>query len=325
LVLSNLDRPKPQVLIKVAFIEVTHNNASDIGIEGAWGKSIGQNTSANAANGFGLGNISNPMATTNLNAFGQPFSSFAAASPMTSSGAGLYQILGQDYQVTFRAIAQAGNAKILSRPSILARNNQPASIFVGQKVPLVNASRYDNYGNVINSFNYQEVGVQLNVTPFITADGLVEMIVQPAISSVDPTLSFPINGNISAPAIDERSANTVAVTPDGVTIVIGGLMTNAKSDNETKIPLLGDIPLLGNLFKRKQKSGSQTELVIFLCPHIVQAPSELAALSDKEKQKSDAVKALNEKELDKFLDTLPTKDPVSGAVQPAPGSRRGNK
>jgi type II secretion system protein D len=314
-VLTNLDRPKPQVLIKVVFLEVTHNNASDIGLEGGWGKQSidGTGVGANAVNGFGLSGLSTAVGT-NLNRFGQPITSFEAASPMTQQGAGLYQMLGQDYQVTLRAIAQAGNAKVLSRPSILARNNQPATITVGQQVPLITSVRYDSFGNAINSVTYQDVGVILKVTPFITADGLVEMIVYPQISSIDPTLTVPISASVAAPVIDIRSADTVAVTADGQTVVIGGLIEADKSKTETKIPLLGDIPLLGNLFKRSQKSDSKRELIIFLTPHIVQAPTELAALSTKERDRSDATKGLTEEELNKFLDELPKKKASPGAA-----------
>ena len=307
LVLSNLDRPKPQVLIKVVFLEIARNDASDIGIEGGWGNSFaGSITNGSAVNGFGLSGLSAAMGT-NLNRFGQPLSSFAAASPMTSPGAGLYQILGTDYQVTLRAIAQAGKAKVLSRPSILARNNQPATITVGQSVPLITSVRYDNYGNAINSVSYQDVGVILKVTPFITPDGLVEMIVSPQISSIDSTLSIPISTGVSAPVIDVRSADTVVVTPDGQTVVIGGLISTTKAQNIVKIPWLGDIPLMGNLFRRKQTSETKTELLIFLTPHVVQAPAQLAAVSDIERTRANLPKSFSEEELNRFFDTLPAK------------------
>src|SRR5205814_4698876 len=90
--------------------------------------------------------------------------------------AGLYQIFSEDYTVTVRAIAAAGKAKVLSRPSVVARNNQPATITVGQSVPLITNVRFDTFGNAINSVTYQSVGIILRVTPFITSDGMVEMI-----------------------------------------------------------------------------------------------------------------------------------------------------
>jgi type II secretory pathway component GspD/PulD (secretin) len=216
---------------------------------------------------------------------------------------------------------------VLSRPSILARNNQPATITVGQSIPLITGVRYDNFGNAINSITYQDVGVILRVTPFITGDGLVQMIISPEISRLDPNTTIPIslaaNGaTISAPVIDVRSADTVAVTPDGQTVVIGGLMQNTKGENITKIPLLGDLPLLGSLFRRTQKSDSKTELIIFLTPHIVAEPSELAALTAKQRERSDATRGLTEEELKKFLDELPKKqtapDPTSKPAKSAP-------
>ncbi len=306
-VLSNLDRPKPQVLIKVVFLEVTHNNASDIGIEGAWGKGIGGGNSASANQGFGLTPLSTG-ASTNINPFGAAISSFAPISPMTSEGAGLYSVLGANYTATLRAIASAGNAKILSRPSILARNNQPATITVGEQVPLITAVNYTTFGNTINSITYESVGVILQVTPFITSEGLVEMIVAPQISSIDPTLSIPISANVNAPVINVRSANTVVVTPNGQTVIIGGLMESTKSKNQTKIPLLGDIPLLGSLFKHTQINDVKTELIIFLTPYIAQNPTEMVAITGHEKQRSDIEKSFTEQELNKFLETLPSKD-----------------
>jgi general secretion pathway protein D len=312
-VLTNLDRPKPQVLIKVVFLEVTRNNALDLGVEGGWTKGIGGGNTGNASDVFGLSGLATAPSNLTFNAVGQPLNSFQAAGPIASQGAGLYQILGANYQATLRAIAQTGNAKVLSRPSILARNNQPAQVFVGENVPLIQSVSYNGLnGTPINAFTYSQVGVLLNVTPFITSDGLVEMIVAPQVSQIDPTLSVPISAGVNAPVIDTRSANTVAVTPDGQTVILGGLMQNSKSVTDTKIPFLGDIPLLGNLFKRHQKTDAQTELLIFLTPYIVQQPSELAALTAAERSRGGAnaeLKSLSEQELNKFLDELPKKAP----------------
>jgi general secretion pathway protein D len=299
-VLTNLDRPKPQVLIKVVFLEVTHDDASDIGIDATYGKSFGG------------------PAGTNNTALGTNFFGMPGASSTFGTANGIYQIIGQDYTVTLHAIAQAGKAKVLSRPSILARNNQPATITVGQSVPLITSVRYDTFGNAINAVTYTDVGVILKVTPFITADGMVEMIVSPSISRIDPGPGIPISSSangttINAPIIDIRSADTVALTPDGQPVVIGGLMQTTKAEIITKTPFLGDIPLLGNLFQRRQKSDAKSELIIFLTPHIVAAPTEMAALTVKERDRSGAAKGLSEEELNKFLDELPKKKTPPGS------------
>jgi len=327
-VVSNLDRPKPQVLIKVVFLEVQHNDSSDIGIEGGWAKNFGNSSTGAVANAFGLSSIASAASTnTSLNAFGQPTSAFGTTPP----GAGLYQIFAQDYQVTLRAIATAGKAKVLSRPSIIARNSQPATITVGQSVPLITNVRFDTFGNAINSVSYTSVGIILRVTPFITSEGMVEMIVAPETSELvaDRSQWVPLSsgssGTVSAPLINSRSADTVVVTPDGQTVIIGGLMQDSKAESSSKIPFLGDIPLLGNLFKRQIKNGAKTELLIFLTPHIIYSPTEVAALAQNEQQKSQATKEFSEKELNRYLDEIPVKQPEEPVVPATPRKSRKSK
>jgi general secretion pathway protein D len=336
-VVSNLSRPKPQVLIKVVFLEVTRNDSLDIGIEGSFGKDIGNNgivtgyrtnfvsipTQSSTGNSTNVFISGNTIVPTNLTPIIRGVSVANAFGLANSGGpAGLYQIFSQDYTATIRAIATAGKAKVLSRPSVVARNNQPATITVGQSVPLITNVRFDTFGNAINSVTYQSVGIILRVTPFITSDGLIEMILSPETSELvqDRTQWVPISsgpgGTVSAPLINSRSADTVVVTPDGQTVIIGGLMQNAKAESVTKIPYLGDIPLLGNLFKHKITTDGRTELIIFLTPYIIRTPTEMASVSDREGEKSDAIKALNERELNKFLDTLPATNQPPKSVSP---------
>jgi len=322
-VITNLDRPKPQVLIKVVFLEVTYNNGSDIGIEGGFNEKINNGTRGNGANVFGLSALNTAATNVSLNALGQPTQSFIPTPP----GAGLYQILGQDYQVTLRAIAQAGKLEVLSRPSILTRNNQPATITVGQSVPLVTSVSYNGLNGLpINAITYQSVGIILKVTPFITSDGMVEMIVSPQISQLS-SQTVPVSLGVNAPIIDMRSADTVVVTPDAQTVIIGGLMQNQKTEAESKIPVLGDIPGLGLLFKRKVKSNTKTELIIFLTPHIVREPSLLAGLSASERGEAQlAPRAFSEEEMNRFLGNLPVKDPnATGDQAPAKGDSKSKK
>lgn len=287
MVISNLDRPKPQVLIKVVFLELTYRNASDIGIEGFY-RGVWDNSTTGIVN----------------QAFGLAADGFQPMPP----GAGIYQILSKDWGVTLRMIAQAGEAKLLSRPSIMARNNQQAVITVGQQVPLISNVRFDTFGNQINSVTYTDVGILLRVTPFIGADGMVEMIVAPETSELaDRSQWVPISVGASAPTINTRSANTVVVTPDGQTIIIGGLMQRANAEAVSKIPVLGDIPLIGGAFKRTIKDGRRTELLIFLTPYVVRTVDELAVLTDREKETNLIIPRTSETEaeLNRFLDRLP--------------------
>lgn len=312
-VISSLDSPRPQVLIKVVFLEVTHNNSSDIGVEGGYVRKLGNTGTGSVANAFGASSLSS--AATNVpNVLGQDVQSMLPVPP----GAGLYQVLGTDFQATLRAIAQAGKAEILSRPSILARNNQPATISLGQQVPLVSNTRFDTINGQINTVTYQNVGIILRVTPFITPDGLVEMIVSPETSALaDRSQWVPISRDALAPVVNSRLADTVVVVPDGQTVVIGGLMQTQVNESESKIPLLGDIPGLGNLFKRKLKQNTKTELMIFLTPIIIPAPGQLAAVSSQERENAILKpKSIPQKELDVLIDQIPLKGDQKGQTPP---------
>ena len=309
-VISNLDTPKPQVLINVVFVEVQRNNSSDIGVEGGWAKNnVGNGVATGAGSVFGLSGLNS--VATNVNSLGQPISTALTTGSGGTGSGGLYQIAGADFQATLRAVAKSGKAQILSRPSIIARDGQLAKIVVGQKVPLPSGISYSAAGNnsipIIN-VTYSDIGIILNVTPFIGANGQVEMIVQPSISSVSPTERQSLSQDVSAPYINIRSADTVVVTPHSKTVVIGGLISDTKSDADSKVPLLGDIPYLGNLFKSKQKSTSKTELLIFLTPYIVEAPTQLASLGNGIRERSQMLtNASTEQELNRYLEQLPVK------------------
>jgi general secretion pathway protein D len=156
--------------------------------------------------------------------------------------------------------------------------------------------------------DYEDIGIILKVTPYITSDGMVQMMVAPSTSSLDSTTTVPISVGVNAPVINTRSADTVVITPDGQTVVIGGLMTSDKGAAEAKIPILGDLPVLGLLFKRKVTTNGKTELLIFLTPHIVTTPTELAMMTDKEKSQSTLLKkSYSEDDLDRFLERVPVK------------------
>lgn len=299
-VITNLDRAVPQVLIKVVFLEVTYRKGMSLGFEGNYSKDLGGGSTGVVNQIFGLAQQG-----------GTP----------TPPGAGMYQVLGQDFQVTLRAIADAGKTEVLSRPSILARNNQQATITVGQEIPLINNTTFNNVTGQINSYSYRSIGIILRVTPFITDDGLVEMIVNPEISNLaDQTI--PIAVGLSAPVINTRSADTVVVTPDGQTVVIGGLMQKTGTESEGKIPFLGDIPGLGFLFKNKNNAGSRTELLIFLTPHIVQRPAQLAGITANAQNNLQLVpQSFTEQELNRFLLDIPEKKAEPAAKK----SRRNRK
>ena len=209
-VIASLDAPEPQVLIKVVFVEVDDNKALDLGVQGnynGFSKNFGVITGyitnyslptpatllpVVVTHKRQLGPTIGPSALTQLttsynvnNDFGLPQSL-----PGSAGNGGLYQIMGNDFTATLQAIATAGKAQVLSRPSILARDGQMAEIVVGQSVYLpssVSLSAVGGTGTTVPTINgtYQNVGIQLDVTPFIGANDLVQMILQPQITSID--------------------------------------------------------------------------------------------------------------------------------------------
>jgi len=283
-VITNLDRAAPQVLINVIFLEVTYRKGLDIGVEGTYQRQDGDVTTSILQQFRGL--------------------------PGLSSGDGIASFVGQDWTVTLRAIAEHGKLEVLSRPTILARNNQQALITVGQQVPLITNVRYDTFGNQINGITYQDVGIILRVTPFITSEDLVEMIVSPEISNLsDERVPIATGTNsVGAPVINRRAADTVVVTPNGQTVVIGGLMQDTKTATVSKIPLLGDIPLLGAAFRRKVNQDTKTELLIFLTPRIVKHPRELIAMTQTERANARVLpQSFSEQELDRIINGQPAR------------------
>ncbi len=342
-VIQNLDQPKPQVLIKVVFVEVTYNKGIDVGLDGMYtfrlkdavsaitGTSTTNSTRTTTDNGTLNTNASGTGTTftgTNGTTGNSTVTSTLTSALGTAAKVGetaaisslfgapatgsLLKFASDDWNLTLHALATKGKVDVLSRPSIMARNNQEAVIVVGQEVPFITNSRTDSLGQTINTIQYDNVGIILRVTPFINPDRSVEMIVAPEISSLNKVDTVPISNTVNAPTIDKRSAETVVVTPNGQTVVIGGLMQTQKSESVSKIPFLGDIPILGIPFRRTIRDDRKRELLIFLTPYIVNDRQSLAQTASDEMAKiTSPEKAFTRKEFDAYRDDLPL--PTDGA------------
>jgi general secretion pathway protein D len=322
-VIQNLDRPKPQVLIKVLFAQVTLDKNSDIGVEGNYSFNIAQTpinqllsgapalaAAASAAGSVVTSVTSGTTTTTTTTPFATPTPPALPSGASTNFGlaqepSGAFLRLNTDNATaTLYALAQKGNVNILSRPSILARNNQEAVIVVGQSIPLITSSQITAEGQTINQVQYQDVGIILRVTPFISSGRTVEMIVSPEISSLS-SQTVPISSNVNAPVINKTSAETVVVTPDATTVVIGGMMQKQTTSSIDKVPLLGDIPVLGYAFRHTVKSDEKTELLIFLTPYIVEGTDKLKDLSSGEMNRTDLPDtAFSGPDRTRYLDTM---------------------
>ena len=350
-VIKTLDKPKPQVLIKVVFLEVTYNKLLDVGVEGSYafhlknplaattGSSTTTTTTTSTNNGTTTTNATTtgvPLGTgtgVGFNGVNGNTGTTTATNTLTSAlgtaakigeTAALSSVFGvpatgsfvklvsDDWSAMLHALAQKGKVEVLSRPSIMARNNQEAVIVVGQEVPFITNSRTDALGQTINTIQYDNVGIILRVTPFITSEGTVEMIVAPEISNLNNAITVPIGNNVNAITIDKRSAETVVVTPHAQTVVIGGLMSTHKEETINKVPILGDIPIIGIPFRRTQRTDVKTELLIFLTPYIINDADGIAKATSGEMAKSElSGTAFTKQDFEKYLDDLPM--PTDGA------------
>ncbi len=252
-IIAELDRPVPQVLIKCLVAEVTHDDTLNYGTDFSV-----LDLSMNG-NGFTLNNT---------------VGAAAAALGATTPPGVVAKVIDHNLTVTLQALAQANKLDVLSRPYILTSDNQDANITVGNEVPFITDTFTDTQGGIHNNFQYQDIGIILDVTPHINPDGLVVMDVDPQISSLTGQ-TVTVQQGVAVPVYELRSASSRVAIKDGQTIVIGGLMQDQKTDHVNKIPLLGDIPLVGELFQYKALDKSKTELLIFLTPHVVPQPEEL--------------------------------------------------
>jgi general secretion pathway protein D len=175
------------------------------------------------------------------------------------------------------------SVNLLSTPQILTSDNKEAEIVVGENVPFIAQRERDitTTNTVLNSIERRDVGITLRITPQITEGDYVKLDIYQEISALKQD-SEAILINIG-PTTTKRSTKTSVVVKDNQTVVIGGLMQERQEENLTKVPLLGDIPVLGWLFRYKSTSKNKTNLLVFLSPHIIREEDQLARLTDNKK------------------------------------------
>jgi hypothetical protein len=168
--------------------------------------------------------------------------------------------------VLIRALRSQGRIDLMARPQIMTLDNQAARINIGQDIPIVSSTSITT-GIVTNNIERRTVGIILTVTPRITPDGRVIMRVLPEVSSVAGTVDLG-NGNTGTSLNVQQVETTVAVN-DGETTAIGGLISSKDSKTQTGVPILGDLPVVGALFRYRIKTHTRTELLVILTPHVI--------------------------------------------------------
>lgn len=256
--LYSIDRPPPQVLIEVLIAEVRLDDRLEFGMEFALQDLLFSENATVGPNGVVKGNDFDFVGGVDVGAAGSG-----------SLGGFSFAITGEDFSFLVRALQSDGSLKVLSHPTIMVENNEEANITIGDQVPIVQGSQFTDTGSTQTSISYEDVGIILQVTPHINPDGYVNLEVKPEISSLNQSSSVQISEGLVAPVFQERSVETVVTVKDGETVVIGGLIQEQEDDSESKVPIVGDLPVVGNLFRAQQNSRVRTELLMVLTVNVV--------------------------------------------------------
>jgi general secretion pathway protein D len=174
-----------------------------------------------------------------------------------------------DVNLLLQALAQDTDVSILSEPKVFTSDNQEAEFFDGQDIPFTTDSQVNNQGNITSTFDYRAVGIRLRARPRITVQGDVDLRVNLELSSIAP--GERINNQV---VVDRRETTTQLIVQNGQTVVISGILREEASNVVRKVPLLGDMPLLGELFKSRDVRSTNTELLVFITPLVVNNTSE---------------------------------------------------
>lgn len=255
--LGQLDKIPEQVMIETIIVEASLDASTKLGIE--W-----QAAQAKAFGNTGTtGQLNQDFGLRSNNALPQGFR---------------YTLSGGNLTAFMNALRTDTKFNVLSTPRIFTSNNVEAQINISQRVPFVVSQRTDANGNITFNYDFEDVGIVLTVTPRITAGGYVTMDVEQTANDLQGFTSF------NAPIVNQRQAQTTVAVKDSETIILGGIIRSTVSTTTKKIPLLGDIPILGNLFRSTDKSDQKTELLVFLTPRVVRDPAEAAKLTDEQKK-----------------------------------------
>ena len=320
-VIQKLDIRRRQVYVEVSIIEMSLSKMRDLGFEfEAPIKSSSLNEGASSAiiGGTNFGNIGNVIANG-------PAALAQMSGLAVGAIKGTFTFQGKQFLsvgALLHALQTDGDVNVLSTPNILTMDNQKAEIMVGQNVPFITGQTQNavtGSGTLFNTVTRQDVGIKLTITPQIASSDNVRLEVNQEISDViASTLT-----NQAGPTTSKRSASTAVVVKDRQTMVIGGLIRDNVTSSTSKVPFLGDIPILGWLFKSKTTSIDKTNLMIFITPYIINNEGEAGDLA---KQKNDQMEQWREEyRIEKKSGSLqPMLKPLEKAGSAEPAMKSGN-
>ena len=294
-VIAQLDIRRAQVLVEALIVELSDTLAKDLGVQYLF-SGDGENQPV-AIQNFGNQNpdlisIVGSEANQDSN-----LSANAATSLLNiqglAIGVGKMKDDGESFAAILNLVSQDANSNILSTPSVMTMDNEISSIIVGQEIPVTTGETLSaNNSNPFRSVNRQEIGVKLEVKPQINEGNAVKMEINQEVSSV----FGPITSTSTDLITNKRQIQTTVMVETGETIVLGGLIDDDVQESEKKVPVLGNIPLVGRLFKSTSTSRTKRNLIVFLRPTIVRDTDEIRSISSRKYNYFEALQNLQEEQ-----------------------------
>jgi general secretion pathway protein D len=302
-VVRQLDTRREQVLVEAIIVEISDVAARNLGVQFLLGGLPGSgvpfaatnysnsapniltiagaigarelNTSTTTVNG-------NTTTTTTNNAVSDQLAQAAVNSILSAGGgfAGYAADIGKDaiFGAIINAVKSDNKSNILSTPSVMTLDNQEAKILVGQEIPITTGQALSsNFDNAFRTVQRQNVGIQLEVKPQIGAGGAIKLFLRQEVSSI----AGPVSGDFNDLILNKREIETTVTVDDGEIIALGGLLDDNERRTLEKIPLLGDIPGIGELFKSRSRSRTKTNLMVFIRPTILRTVADGRALTER--------------------------------------------
>lgn len=260
-IIKQLDIVREQVLIEAMIVEVSVDNGWGFGVDWMLGYQTGKHI-------FGGSSIQSSKVPSYK--LPEGITDKKLAVPLnTGFQLGYVPDIGVLGFALLNASASDNNFNVLSTPQILTVDNSEAELNVGEEIGVPTNNRITDQNTTFQTYEYKTVGIKLKITPHITQKKRITLELYQEVNSIIGETQQLSGGSLVPPKLGKRDIKTKVTVYDGKTIVVGGLIQNKKNTTESKLPLLGDIPVLGYLFKHKSVSYSKSNLLVFITPHIV--------------------------------------------------------
>jgi len=290
---------RKQVYVDAVILELSSEDTLDLGLAGHIPVASGENSvgimGAQLGTQSALGLTQDLLSGLALGVFGDSI-------PFTLSDGSVLNV--PTFGVVVNALKSNSGVNIISNPALMTMDNEEAKIVVGRKVPFPTTAGLNNLGQPVVSFQREDVAITLEVTPRVNSSNFVTLEVKLEAQEIEED-DQGLNIQQSGPITSKRELETVALVADNQTVVIGGLVGATDTLVETKVPVLGDLPVLGGLFRGTRSSERKTNLMVFLTPHIIDSPDDMLEIQRvKEAQRQEFLRRFYGKSRDQYLSEL---------------------